>query len=187
MIVHSTAIDGPLVIEPEVYADERGYFFEPFNKARFLKLTGIRTGFVQDNESSSAAGTLRGLHFQIPPFEQGKLVRVVTGAVLDVAVDLRKGSPHFGRHISVVLSGSNKLQLWIPPGFAHGFLALEDHSVVSYKCSGYYHREAERCIRWNDPDLGIDWGVDEPLLSAKDTAAPLFRDFSSPFNYSSEP
>lgn len=187
MIIHSTTIDGLLVIEPEVYTDERGYFFEPFNKARFRKLTGIRTGFVQDNESSSDAGTLRGLHFQSPPFEQGKLVRVVNGAILDVAVDLRKGSPHFGRHISVVLSGKNKLQLWIPPGFAHGFLALEDHSVVSYKCSGYYNREGECSIRWNDPDLGIDWGIDDPLLSAKDAIAPFFSDFASPFNYLSEP
>jgi dTDP-4-dehydrorhamnose 3,5-epimerase len=187
MTIHSTSIDGLLVIEPDVFTDERGYFFEPFNKARFAKLTGVRAAFVQDNESSSNAGTLRGLHFQLPPNEQGKLVRVVSGAVLDVAVDLRVGSPHFGQHASIVLSAANKLQLWIPPGFAHGFLALDDNSVVSYKCSGYYNRDSERCLRWNDPDLGIDWGVDKPLLSEKDANSPLFREFDSPFIYSDEP
>lgn len=183
MIVHSTAIDGVLVLEPEVYTDERGYFFEPFNAKRFASLTGVRVGFVQDNESQSNAGTLRGLHFQRPPYEQGKLVRVVHGAVLDVAVDLRVGSPTFGQHASVVLSAANRLQLWIPPGFAHGFLALENASIVSYKCSGYYNREAELGLRWDDPDLGIDWGVEQPLLSAKDAAAPLFAEFDSPFDY----
>ncbi len=187
MIVHSTAIDGLLIIEHDVYSDDRGYFFEPFNAKRFAKTTGVRVNFVQDNESQSDAGTLRGLHFQVPPFEQGKLVRAISGAVLDVAVDLRVGSPTFGQHASIVLSGANKLQLWIPPGFAHGFLALENRSVVGYKCSGYYNREAERSLRWEDPDLGIDWGVENPLLSAKDAAAPMFRDFSSPFLYPDEP
>ncbi|MGF1566311.1 MAG: dTDP-4-dehydrorhamnose 3,5-epimerase [Flavobacteriales bacterium] len=187
MTIHSTAIDGLLVIEPSVYTDDRGYFFEHYNKKAFRKMTGVAANFVQDNESSSMAGTIRGLHFQVPPFEMGKLIRVVNGSVLDVAVDLRVGSPTFGRHASVVLSAQNKRQMWVPPGFAHGFLALEDDSIVSYKCSTYYNRDSERCLRWNDPDLGIDWGVDKPLLSEKDANSPLFREFDSPFIYSDEP
>lgn len=183
MIIHSTAIDGLLVIEPYVYTDARGYFFEHFNKLTFKEMTGLVIDFVQDNESSSMAGTLRGLHFQVPPFAMGKLIRVVNGSVLDVAVDLRVGSPTFGQHASAVLSAENKLQMWVPPGFAHGFLALEDHSIVSYKCTTYFNRESERALRWDDEDLGIDWGINSPLLSEKDANAQLFRDFESPFHY----
>ena len=181
MIVHSMAIDGLLLIEPTLYKDERGEFFEPFNAARFKKETQLNVKFVQDNESTSRVGVLRGLHFQIPPFEQGKLVRVSRGKALDVAVDLRVDSPTFGMHLAVLLSAENHLQFYIPPGFAHGFLALEDHTVFSYKCTAHYAAEAERSIIWNDPDLGIDWGEAHPILSAKDAAAPRFSAFDSMF------
>jgi dTDP-4-dehydrorhamnose 3,5-epimerase len=181
MIVNSMAIDGLLLIEPTVYIDDRGEFFEPFNAARFKKETQLNIKFVQDNESISKAGVLRGMHFQIPPFEQGKLVRVSRGKALDVAVDLRADSPTFGMHLAVLLSAENHLQFFIPPGFAHGFLALENDTVFSYKCTAHYAAEAERSIVWNDPQLGIDWGIDNPVLSAKDAAAPIFSAFDSPF------
>jgi dTDP-4-dehydrorhamnose 3,5-epimerase len=183
MTIHSTPIDGLLIIEPSVFRDDRGYFFESFNAESFKEATGLDTAFVQDNESGSAAHTLRGLHFQVPPAEQGKLVRVTKGAALDVAVDLRKGSPTFGQHHSVLLSAANKVQFWIPPGFAHGFLTLEDDTIFSYKCTGFYNKDAERTLKWDDPDLGIDWGVEEPIVSAKDAAAGAFNDFESPFIY----
>ena len=138
--------------------------------------------FVQDNESVSGAGVLRGLHFQVPDRAQGKLVRVVRGAALDVAVDLRKGSPTYGQHQTAMLTGDNRWQFWVPPGFAHGFLTLEPNTVFCYKCTEVYSPEHERALRWNDPDLAIDWGTDAPLLSSKDAEAGAFADFETPFS-----
>lgn len=177
MIVHSLAIEGLLLIEPAVYRDERGEFFEPFNAKRFKKETELSVKFVQDNESVSRSGVLRGLHFQVPPYAQGKLVRVSRGSVLDVAVDLRTNSPSFGMHLSVVLSAENHLQFWIPPGFAHGFLALEDNTVFNYKCTEHYYAAAEQSLLWNDADLGIEWGIEHPIVSEKDSSAQRFCDF----------
>ena len=181
MNLQRTKIDDLLLIQPDVYPDERGYFFESFQKENFRKL-GIDVDFVQDNESMSAKNVLRGLHFQVPPFAQGKLVRVVMGSALDVAVDLRKNSQTYGKWESVVLSEKNKLMLWIPEGFAHGFLTLEDNTVFQYKCTNYYNRVSERGIIWNDPDLNIDWGADQPLVSEKDLKGLLLKEFVSPFN-----
>jgi dTDP-4-dehydrorhamnose 3,5-epimerase len=173
-------IPGLLILKPDVYRDERGYFFESFNKETLARL-GFNADFVQDNESKSGKGVLRGLHFQLPPYEQGKLVRVVYGAVLDVAVDLRRDSPYYGKWCSTHLSAENKQMFWLPPGFAHGFLALEDNTIFHYKCTGFYRRDAERTIRWNDPDLNIHWGISSPLVTEKDANAAFFRDFISPF------
>ncbi len=173
-------IQGLLTIEPTVFGDNRGYFFESFNKDKFdAEVPNI--SFVQDNQSMSHKGVLRGLHFQIPPFEQGKLVRVIQGSVLDVAVDIRKGSPTYGQHKSILLSGENNLQFWIPPGFAHGFLTLEDNTIFSYKCTGPYSKESERSILWNDKDLNIDWNISSPIVSEKDQIAETFKQFKSPF------
>lgn len=180
MEILETGIPDLLIVKPQVFEDHRGYFFESYNKEKFLQ-QGIDQNFVQDNESKSAKNVLRGLHFQKPPFAQGKLVRVMKGAVLDVAVDIRKMSPTYGKWASIVLSESNKWMYWIPPGFAHGFVTLEDDTVFFYKCTNMYNKASEGSIRWNDPDLNIDWGVTEPLLSDKDREAPLFRDFISPF------
>jgi dTDP-4-dehydrorhamnose 3,5-epimerase len=180
MKIIKTKIAGLVLVQPDVFTDERGYFFESFQKDKFQKL-GIDADFVQDNESMSMNGVLRGLHFQVPPFAQGKLVRVVRGSVLDVAVDLRKNSGTFGKWESVVLSAENKLMLYIPEGFAHGFLVLEDHTIFQYKCTNYYNRESERGIIWNDPDLKIDWGIENPLVSDKDLKGVFFRNYVSPF------
>ncbi|MBK9291057.1 MAG: dTDP-4-dehydrorhamnose 3,5-epimerase [Bacteroidetes bacterium] len=180
MEIIETGIPDLLIVKPVVFEDHRGYFFESYNKEKFLQ-KGIDQNFVQDNESKSAKNVLRGLHFQKPPFAQGKLVRVMKGAVLDVAVDIRKKSPTYGKWASIVLSESNKWMYWIPPGFAHGFVTLEDDTVFFYKCTNVYNKASEGSIRWNDPDLNIDWGVTDPLLSDKDREAPLFRDFVSPF------
>lgn len=177
-----TPIPDLFVIEPRVFGDHRGYFFESYSAEHF-KNAGISADFVQDNESFSGKGVVRGLHFQAPPKAQGKLVRVQKGRVLDVAVDIRKGSPTYGKHFSTELSGENKKMLWIPPGFAHGFATLEDDTVFLYKCTDTYSPEHEGSILWNDPSLGIDWGVEDPKLSAKDEAGPLLKDFSSPFTY----
>ena len=166
---------------PHRFADARGYLAETYS-ARVLAAVGITDVFVQDNHSLSARRVLRGLHFQKPPYAQAKLVRVVTGRALDVAVDLRAHSPTFGQHSAVVLDAAIGNTLYIPAGFAHGFLALEDATTLFYKCSDYYHPEAEGALRWNDPELNIDWGgVVEPLVSEKDAAAPLLRDFVTPF------
>ncbi len=173
-------IEGIMIIKPRVFQDERGYFFESYNKNNFMQ-AGIDVCFVQDNQSESMKNVLRGLHFQNPPFEQGKLVRVIKGAVLDVAVDIRKGSPTYGKWNSVELSEDNQLMYWIPPGFAHGFVALEDHTLFSSKCTSVFNKESEGSILWNDTDLKIDWKTDKPLLSDKDLKAPLFRDFISQF------
>jgi dTDP-4-dehydrorhamnose 3,5-epimerase len=176
MEILNTEIPGLLIVKPDVFADQRGYFFESYNSSKFAEL-GINVDFVQDNESRSVKGVLRGLHFQKDPFAQGKLVRVVRGAVLDVAVDLRKDSPTFGKWASIELTGENKLMYWIPAGFAHGFLTLEDDTVFTYKCSGLYNKEAESAIVWNDPDLNIKWGINDPVLSDKDKSAQSFRDY----------
>jgi dTDP-4-dehydrorhamnose 3,5-epimerase len=180
MKILKTRLDGLLIIEPDVFRDDRGYFFESYNREAFRKL-GMDLEFVQDNESRSGKGVLRGLHFQVPPNEQGKLVRVVRGSVVDVAVDLRKKSPTFGKWELVELDDSSKRMVWIPPGFAHGFLTLEDDTVFSYKCTAVYSRESEKGIAWNDPDLAIGWGVKDPVLSEKDKKCISFREFISPF------
>ena len=169
MKVTKTAIADVLLIEPKVFGDERGFFYESFNQQRFNEATGLNYDFVQDNHSKSAKGVLRGLHYQLPPKAQGKLVRVVAGEVFDVAVDIRKYSPTFGKWVGEKLSADNKRQLWIPPGLAHGFLVLSDSAEFLYKTTDYYAPEQERCIRWDDPDLAIEWPIEgEPVLSAKD-------------------
>ena len=180
MEIIKTSIEGLLIIKPDVFKDERGYFFESYNKERFAK-EGLTMDFVQDNESKSSKGVLRGLHFQKPPYAQGKLVRVVKGSVMDVAVDLRKGSPTYGKWESVVLSEDNKLQFWIPEGFAHGFVTLEDETVFNYKCTNIYNKESEGSLLWNDPDINIDWNIENPILSEKDKVSPLFKNFETPF------
>jgi dTDP-4-dehydrorhamnose 3,5-epimerase len=180
MKLQKTKIEDLFIIHSDFFTDKRGYFFESFQKENFRKL-GIDADFVQDNESMSAKGVLRGLHFQVPPFAQGKLVRVVNGSALDAAVDLRKNSKTYGKWETVVLSAENKLMLWIPEGFAHGFLALEDKTIFQYKCTNYYNRESESSIIWNDPDLKIDWGIDNPLVSEKDLKGLAFKDLNSQF------
>lgn len=168
MNVTTTALEGVLLLKPRVFADDRGHFLETFSVKAFQAATGLSPDFVQDNESSSKKGVLRGLHFQLDPHAQGKLVRVVRGAVLDVAVDIRPGSSTYGQHVKERLDEHNKHLLWIPPGLAHGFVALEDDTLFAYKCTGYYHQPSERTIRWDDPTLAIDWGVTSPLVSPKD-------------------
>ncbi|MCC7702218.1 dTDP-4-dehydrorhamnose 3,5-epimerase [Janthinobacterium sp. GW460P] len=173
MQIQTTAIPDILILEPTVFGDDRGFFYESFNQKRFAELTGVTRSFVQDNHSKSAKGVLRGLHYQIQQ-PQGKLVRVTAGAVFDVTVDLRKNSPSFGRWVGVVLSAANKRQLWIPEGFAHGFLVTSDNAEFLYKTTDYWAPEFERSILWNDPAIGINWPLDgEPLLSGKDKAATL--------------
>lgn len=178
MNVFRTEIEGVLIIEPQVFGDERGYFFESFNAERFLAQTGIEITFVQDNESLSKRGVLRGLHFQREPYAQAKLVRVVRGKVLDVAVDIRPESPTFGRYVATELSGENHRQMFIPKGFAHGYVVLEDNTIFQYKCDEFYHPESEDGIAWNDPKIGIDWGIPESeiILSEKDKNRPLLSD-----------
>jgi dTDP-4-dehydrorhamnose 3,5-epimerase len=180
MEIVKTNIADLYIIKPRVFEDERGYFFESYNKQEFIRC-GIDQNFVQDNESMSQKGVVRGLHYQKPPFAQGKLVRVMQGAVLDVAVDIRKASPTYGKWVSVELTQKNKWMYWIPPGFAHGFAALEDNTVFFYKCTNVYNEESEGSIRWNDPTLGIDWKVSHPILKERDKNTSLFKDFVSPF------
>ena len=177
-----TKISGVIIIEPTVYGDARGYFLESYNRKKFEKIIG-KTSFVQDNESKSSKGVLRGLHFQKPPFEQAKLVRCIEGEVLDVAVDIRKNSKTYGKHISVLLSGENKRQLFVPRGFAHGFLVLSDTATFAYKVDNTYAPEFDSGIRWNDKELNIQWGLEESevLVSAKDAELPFFLEFDSPF------
>ena len=174
MKVIKTKLEGVVIIEPQVFFDDRGYFFESFSQQRFKEQVAPIT-FVQDNELKSSYGVLRGLHFQKPPFAQSKLVRVVKGKVLDVAVDLRKGSPTFGQYESVVLSEENKRQFFIPQGFAHGFAVLSEEAIFQYKCDNYYAPQSEGSVRWNDPTIAIDWQLPEKdiILSAKDEKAPL--------------
>lgn len=180
MEIIETKIRDLLIIKPTVFEDNRGYFFESYNKEKFLQ-KGIDQNFVQDNESKSMKGVLRGLHFQTPPYAQGKLVRVMKGAVLDVAVDIRRGSPTYGQWASIELTESNKWMYWVPPGMAHGFVTLEDDTVFFYKCTNVYNKSSEGSLRWNDPDLNIDWGSVDPILSEKDKISPLFKEFESPF------
>ena len=177
MKIITTAIEGVVILEPEVFGDERGYFFESFSQREFEEKV-CKTTFVQDNESSSRYGVLRGLHFQKPPHAQAKLVRVVKGKVLDIAVDIRKGSPTFGHHVSTELSGENKRQLFIPRGFAHGFAVLSNEVVFQYKCDRYYVPHSEGGILWNDPALGIDWKLPEEdvILSEKDKKNVLLNE-----------
>ena len=168
MHIQTTAIPDVLIIEPTAFGDERGFFYESFNARKFEELTGVATTFVQDNHSKSAKNVLRGLHYQLQQ-TQGKLVRVVAGAVFDVAVDIRKSSPTFGHWVGVVLSGENKRQLWVPPGFAHGFVVTSESAEFLYKTTDYWAPEFERSILWNDPEIGIEWPVDgTPMLSGKD-------------------
>lgn len=184
MEVIKTDIEGPLIIEPKVFGDERGYFFESFSQREFdAKVGELR--FVQDNESCSRRGVMRGLHFQMPPFTQAKLVRCVRGAVLDVAVDIRRGSPTYGRHVAVELTEDNHRQFFVPKGFAHGFSVLSDVAVFQYKCDEFYHPEADAGISILDESLGIDWLIplEEAVLSEKDTRHPLLSGFESPFVY----
>ncbi len=174
--VQATALPEVLIIEPVVFSDHRGHFFESFNAENFEKATGVRRRFVQDNQSYSVRGVLRGLHYQIDR-PQGKLVRVLSGAIFDVAVDIRKGSPTFGKWVGIELSAANRKQLWIPEGFAHGFLVLGDGAEVQYKTTDYRSAAGERAIRWDDPAISIDWPVrDGVVLSEKDLAAPLMRE-----------
>ena len=182
MKVTKTDIEGVLIIEPRLFNDARGYFFESYNRKNYEE-AGITADFVQDNESCSTRGVMRGLHFQRPPYAQAKLVRCVKGKVLDVAVDIRKGSPTYGQHVAVEFSEKNHRQFFIPRGFAHGFAVLSDTAVFQYKCDNYYHPEADGGISIQDDTLGIDWQIDptEALLSEKDTKHPLLKDFDSPF------
>jgi len=180
MEIIKTPLEGLLVIKPRVFGDDRGYFFESWSKQSFTEI-GLDLDFVQDNQSLSAKGVLRGLHFQNPPYAQGKLVRVIKGAVLDIAVDIRKDSPTYGQHFSVELSEKNKTIVWIPPGFAHGFLTFEDNTIFTYKCTGVYNKESEGALLWNDEDLNINWKVNDPLVSEKDLVAGNFKDFVSKF------
>lgn len=183
MNVIDTEIEGLKIIEPRIFGDARGYFFESFNEKDFAAQTGIEVRFVQDNESKSRYGVVRGLHFQQPPFAQSKLVRVVKGRVLDVAVDIRKGSPTYGRHVTVELTEENHLQLFLPKGMAHGFAVLSDEVIFQYKCDDYYHPESEGAIAWDDPTLAIDWRLPKEavLLSEKDRHHPCFNEIVTPF------
>ena len=183
MEVIKTQIDGVVIIEPRIFKDSRGYFFESYSKREFdEKVRPV--DFVQDNESMSTRGVMRGLHFQRPPFTQSKLVRCVRGCVLDVAVDIRKGSPTYGRHVAVELSEDNHRQFFVPRGFAHGFAVLSDIAVFQYKCDNYYHPEADGGISIADASLGIDWKIDSSaaILSEKDLRHPMLKDFDSPFD-----
>lgn len=176
MIVERTALEGLLLIRPDVFGDERGHFLESFNARKFAEATGLDVQFVQDNESRSAANVLRGLHLQRAPHAQGKLVRVVVGSVMDVCVDLRPDSPTFGRHVKVPLDDRKKEMLYVPEGFGHGFVSLQDGTIFTYKCTALYHPPAERIVKWDDPDLGIDWGVKDPVVSARDQAGRAFKE-----------
>lgn len=181
MNIIKTSIEGIVIIEPRVFVDSRGYFFESFSQREFNEAMGPIT-FVQDNESKSSYGVMRGLHFQRPPYTQSKLVRCVKGAVLDVAVDIRKGSPTYGKHVAVELTDENHLSVFIPKGFAHGFAVLSETAVFQYKCDEYYHPESEGGISILDDSLGIDWRImDDAILSDKDKKHPLLRDFDTPF------
>jgi dTDP-4-dehydrorhamnose 3,5-epimerase len=180
MRIEQTPLQGLLLLHPTVFRDPRGWFLESFNEENFRKNVGVEAHFVQDNESLSQRGVLRGLHFQTPPHAQAKLVRVVQGSVLDVCLDIRPSSATFGQHFKVELSGEEKNMLWIPEGFAHGFRTLEDNTIFSYKCTSFYNPACERTVLWNDPDLAIDWGVVDPVLSGKDQKGLAFNTLRQP-------
>jgi dTDP-4-dehydrorhamnose 3,5-epimerase len=179
-ILEKTKISGLKLLQPNIFQDARGYFFESYNYETFKNL-GIEDVFIQDNQSFSKKNVIRGLHFQAPPFAQAKLVRVIKGTVLDVAVDLRKNSPTYGQHFSVVLNEENQLQLYIPAGFAHGFATLEENTIFAYKCSNIYHKDSERSIIFNDKDLNINWNIEHPVVTDKDLQGVCFEGFISPF------
>ncbi|MCQ2058937.1 MAG: dTDP-4-dehydrorhamnose 3,5-epimerase [Bacteroidaceae bacterium] len=185
MEVIQTDISGVVIIEPRIFGDSRGYFYESYNAKEFADKVDAGVTFVQDNQSYSHYGVLRGLHFQKPPYAQSKLVRVIQGRVVDVAVDIRKGSPTYGKYVAVELSGENHRQLFIPRGFAHGFVVLSETALFQYKCDNLYHPESEGAIAWNDPDINIQWPcqISDIELSAKDSNNPKFIDFETPFTY----
>jgi len=183
MEVIKTKIDGLLIIKPDVFGDDRGYFFETYSKKKYAKY-GIEEDFVQDNISKSLKGTIRGLHYQVGDKAQGKLCHVIKGKVLDVVVDIRFDSPTFGQYFSIELTGEDKTQMWIPPGFAHGFAVLSDEVLFVYKCTNYYSQPDERAILYNDPKLNIDWKVENPIVSEKDLNAKLFKEIQADFVYS---
>lgn len=185
MEVIRTGIDGVLIIEPKVYGDARGYFSESFNAKEFAEKTGKEIYFVQDNESLSRYGVLRGMHFQLPPYTQSKLVRVVKGKVIDVVVDIRKGSPTYGKYEMCELTEENHRQFFVPKGMAHGFAVLSETAIFQYKCDDFYHPEAEGAIAWNDPEIAINWPIPtaDVILSEKDKHHPFLKDFESPFNF----
>lgn len=185
MQIERFEVSGPLLITHQVFGDDRGLFFESFSAKKFRQTTGLDVSFVQDNESHSKIGTVRGLHFQAPPFAQAKLVSVVLGDVLDVVVDIRKGSPTFGQHVTVRLSEGLKQSFFIPEGFAHGFACLSETCIFQYKCSDYYEKSSEGAVLWNDPELAIKWGVELPIISEKDNAARPMSELNSPFSYAS--
>lgn len=180
MTFDKTNLNDVFIITPDVFGDDRGYFFEPYNQKIFKENVGD-FNFVQDNQSRSSKGVLRGLHFQNPPYEQGKLVRVIRGSVADVIVDLRKESSTYGEHLKVILTDSNFKMLWVPPGFAHGFETLEDNTIFAYKVTNYYNKESEGCIHWNDSTLNISWESKSPIISEKDKVADQFESFNSLF------
>ncbi len=186
MEIIKTEIEGPVILVPKVFTDDRGYFFESYSKRQFEEAVGQTVDFVQDNESRSTKGVMRGLHFQLPPFTQAKLVRCVEGAVLDVAVDLRKGSPTYGRHVAVELTADNHFQFFVPRGFAHGFAVLSDVAVFQYKCDNYYAPQADGGVSILDSSFGIDWRIDpaKAILSEKDLRHPYLKDFDTPFELS---
>lgn len=183
MEVIKTEIEGLVILKPRIFEDARGYFYESYSKKVFNEAVGYPVDFVQDNQSKSSRGVMRGLHFQKPPYTQAKLVRCIKGRVLDVAVDLRKDSPTYGKHVAVELSEDNHLQFFVPRGFAHGFSVLSDEAIFQYKCDNYYAPQADGGISIMDTSLGIDWGIaaDEAILSDKDKKHPMLRDFDSPF------
>jgi dTDP-4-dehydrorhamnose 3,5-epimerase len=180
-----TKIDGLLIVKPDVYSDDRGFFLESFNKMRYEK-HGLNFNFVQDNISKSVKNTIRGLHYQVGEMQQGKLCQVLNGKVLDVAVDIRFGSPTFGEHFAHTLNSNELAQIWIPPGLAHGFSVLSDDALFAYKCTGYYSKEHERTILFNDADLNIDWQVKDPIVSTKDFNALRFKDIEKDFIYTAK-
>ena len=184
MNIIKTDIEDVVIIEPRIFSDDRGYFYESFSEREFTEKV-CKTTFVQDNQSKSSYGVLRGLHFQKAPYAQSKLVRVIKGKVIDVAVDIRTGSPTYGKHVAVELTEDNHRQLFIPRGFAHGFVVLSEEVIFQYKCDNFYSKESEGAIMWNDAELGINWGISEQeaILSEKDKANSTFADFVSPFSY----
>ncbi len=180
MQVTKTFIEGLLVIQPTVFNDARGYFYEPYNKKAFAEI-GVGEEFVQDNQSFSQKGVIRGLHFQNPPHAQAKLLRVIQGSIWDVAVDIRKSSPTYGKYFGVELSAANKTIFYVPKGFAHGFLTLEDDTMLLYKCSDFYNKASEESIIWNDPEIAIPWNISDPVLSEKDQNGKKLMNFASQF------
>ena len=182
MKIIKTELDGVLIIEPDVFPDSRGFFFESYSEKKYSE-NGFDYKFVQDNISKSVKGTIRGLHYQVSEFAQGKLCQVILGKVYDVAVDVRFGSPTFGKYFGVELSGENHLQYWLPPGFAHGFSVLSDEAIFMYKCTNYYSKKDERAILFNDEEIGIDWKVETPIISPKDLLAKKFKEIEKDFLY----